>query len=305
MLNAGDGHWIYVEQVGNKNGVPALFLHGGPGSGSQHAHRSLFDPNRHHAILFDQRGAGRSHPYLCTKNNTTQHHINDIELIRNHLGIDRWIVVGGSWGSTLAIAYAQAHPHRVAALIMRAIFLGTPQEVRWAFIDGPKRFRPRLYESFVSHLDTAEQGDPLNSYIKRLTSPDPNTHVPAAHIWNTFERALSSMTNATTTISGKTDPSRPLPPTPIMEAHYIKNDFFLKPNQLTNNTHCLREIPAAIIQGRYDLLCPPATAKKLAESWPTCRLQIMENAGHAITEPGVADAMKEAINDLTKKTFSG
>src|SRR5690606_7777250 len=152
MLDVGDGHWIYVEEVGRRDGIPALFLHGGPGSGCQHAHRHLFDPERFYTILFDQRGAGRSHPHLSLEANTTRHLIADIERIRAHFGIERWLVVGGSWGSTLALAYAQAHPQRVSGIVLRAVFLGTRREVEWAFLDGPRTFRPDLYADFVSHL---------------------------------------------------------------------------------------------------------------------------------------------------------
>ncbi len=303
MLNAGDGHWIYVERVGNKDGIPALFLHGGPGSGAQHSHRTLFDPEKHHAILFDQRGAGRSHPYLSTDANTTAHQITDIELIRNFLGIDRWIVVGGSWGSTLALAYAQAHPERVAALVLRAIFLGTSDEVQWAFIDGPKRFRPRLYESFLRPLSQKERNDPLAAYVAHLTNKDPDVYRPAAHVWNAYERALSTLASNISTLPENFDTDARLPPTPIMEAHYIKHNFFLEPDQLLKNTNRIKDIPGTIIQGRYDLLCPPATAKTLIERWPSCQLQIMQNAGHAITEPGVADAMKKAIDDFSATVF--
>ncbi len=150
MLDVGDGHWLYVEEVGRRDGLPALFLHGGPGSGAQHAHRSLFDPARHHAILYDQRGAGRSHPYLSLNANTTDHLVADIECIRMHFGIDKWLVVGGSWGSTLALAYAETYPERVSGLVLRAIFLGSAEEAHWAFVDGPKLFRPELYADFVA-----------------------------------------------------------------------------------------------------------------------------------------------------------
>ncbi len=260
MLNAGDGHWLYVEQVGRRDGIPVLFLHGGPGSGSQHAHRDLFDVSRFHAILFDQRGAGRSHPYLSRTANTTAHQIADIELIREHFGIKQWIVLGGSWGSTLAIAYAEAHPERVAGLVLRAVFLGTRAEVEWAFLEAPRRFRPELYAAFVAQLPSVERGDPLGSYVARLIDPDPKVHGPAAHVWHAYERALSELDPGSTALPDGVPAEHRLPPTPLMEAHYIAHDFFLLPGQLIANAGRLDGIPGVIIQGRYDLLCPPVAA---------------------------------------------
>jgi len=191
MLSVGDGHWLYVEEVGKRGGVPAIFLHGGPGSGAQHMHRRLFDPEHFHAFLFDQRGAGRSHPYGSLIGNTTQSLIADIEAIREHFGIDRWLVVGGSWGSTLGVAYAEAHPERVTGLALRAVFLGTRREVEWAFVEGPKLFRPELYADFIAPLSEAERADPIGAYTDRLANPDPDVHAPAAEAFAAYERALS------------------------------------------------------------------------------------------------------------------
>jgi proline iminopeptidase len=299
MLDVGDGHWIYVEEIGRKDGVPAVFLHGGPGSGSQYAHRALFDPKRCHGILFDQRGAGRSHPYLSLKANTTQHLIADIERIRDYYGIERWLVVGGSWGSTLALAYAQAFPQRVTGLVMRAIFLGTPEEARWAFVDGPKLFRPDLYADFIAPLPEAEREDALAAYLQRLADPDPAVHGPAARSWNAYERALSKLVPGQTRLALEGTGEGRLPPTPFVEAHYIRNDFFLKPDQLLREASKLKGIPGVIVQGRYDLLCPPKSAYALHEAWPGSRLQIMEDAGHCMSEPGVASAMADAVREFT------
>lgn len=301
MLDVGDGHWIYVEQVGNPQGIPALFLHGGPGSGSQHSHRNLFDPERYHAILFDQRGAGRSHPYLSTHANTTPHLVADIERIRQHLGIDRWLVVGGSWGSTLALAYAEAHPSRVAGLVLRAVFLGTPHEVEWAFSTCPQQIRPDLYDAFVRFLPNDERTDPVRAYLTRLTDPDPAVHKPAAHVWNAYERALSELNPAHASLPESFDEAARLPPTPIMEAHYIKSNFFLEPGALLAGAEKLRGIPGVIVQGRYDLLCPPQSAHELVKRWPDCRLEIMPAAGHAMTEHGIFNAMRMAVDELAEQ----
>ncbi len=300
MLGVGDGHWIYVEEVGRKGGIPALFLHGGPGSGAQHAHRSIFDPDRHHAFLFDQRGAGRSHPYLSVEANTTPLLVADIERIREHFGIEKWLVVGGSWGSTLALAYAEAFPQRVSALVLRAIFLGTAEEVRWAFVDGPRLFRPDLYADYVGLLTEAERADPLQAYLDRLANPDVNVHGPAARVWAAYERALSKLTPGQTRIDLKSLGEGRLPPTPFIEAHYIRNDFFLQPGQLLRDAPRLKGIPGVMVQGRYDLLCPPKAAYAVSEAWPDCKLQIMETCGHCMSEPGVVEAMTEAIRDLSK-----
>lgn len=298
MLNVGDGHWLYVEEVGSRGGTPAIFLHGGPGSGSQHLHRRLFDPSHFHTFLFDQRGAGRSHPYLSLNENTTAKLVTDIEKIREHFGIERWLVVGGSWGSTLAVAYAEAHPERVTGMALRAIFLGTRAEVEWAFVDGPKLFRPDLYADFIEHLPEEERADPLAAYLRRLADPDPAVRAPAAHVWAAYERALSELVPAQFRLSPPLGRSDRLPPTPIIEGHYIRSDFFLGDDQLLRGAHKLRGIPGVIVQGRYDLLCPPKAAYALAERWETCRLQIVDRAGHAITEPGVMDALTAAVSEL-------
>lgn len=298
MVNVGDGHWLYVEEFGRRGGRPCVFLHGGPGSGSQHLHRTLFDPDRDHAILFDQRGSGRSHPYLALTANTTQHLVADIEAIRQHFGIEKWLVTGGSWGSTLALAYAQAHPERVSALVLRALFLGTREEVHWAFDAGPRMFRPELFGAFRDFLPAGERSDPIKAYVSRLLDPAPERHVPAAQMWNSYERALSVLEWTGATLSSSSGEGMRPPPTPIVEAHYISHDFFLAPGQLLSNAGRIAHIPGVIVQGRYDLLCPPKTAQKLAHSWPNCRLQFAETAGHSITEDGVMDALRNAISEF-------
>lgn len=298
MLSVGDGHWLYVEEVGTKGQAPALFLHGGPGSGAQHLHRRLFDPDHFHAFLFDQRGAGRSHPYLSLNENTTAKLVADIEAIREHFAIERWLVVGGSWGSTLAIAYAEAHPERVTGLALRAIFLGTRAEVEWAFVDGPKLFRPDLFADFIAQLPEHERHDPLAAYLRRLADPDPAVQAPAAHAWAAYERALSELVPAQPRLPPLPGRSDRLPPTAIIEGHYIRDDFFLEDGQLLRDAHRLRGIPGVIVQGRYDLLCPPKAAFDIAQAWETCRLHIVDKAGHAITEPGVMEALTAAVTEL-------
>lgn len=298
MLDVGDGHWVYVEEVGTRGAVPALFLHGGPGSGCQHSHRLLFDPARFHAVLFDQRGAGRSHPYLAMQANTTQHLVADIERIRTHFGFAKMLIVGGSWGSTLALAYAEAHPERVAGLVLRAVFLGTDEEVDWAFRRAPSELRPDLYEGFVRALPADEREAPLESYVRRLTSADPALRDSAARQWFAFERGLSEFAPPVKTLPEHPPAEGRVPPTPIVEAHYIANHFFLTPGQLLDGAGRLGSIPGVIVQGRYDLLCPPRAAYEVARRWPGCRLEIVPAAGHAMSDPGIFEAMKRAVDEV-------
>lgn len=301
MLAVGDGHWLYVEEIGTRGGIPAIFLHGGPGSGSQHSHRLLFDSDRFHAILFDQRGAGRSHPYLSTRANTTPHLVADIERIRIHFGFEKMLIVGGSWGSTLALAYAEAHPQHVSGLVLRAVFLGSDEEVDWAFRQAPTELRPDLYQNFVGALPEPERADPLKSYVARLRDPDPAVQGPAARQWYQFERILSEFTPAGALLPETLPSDGRIPPTPIMEAHYIANGFFLKPGELLDGASLLGSIPGVIVQGRYDLLCPPRAAFEIARRWPGARLEILPGAGHAMTDPGIFEAMKRALSRLSEK----
>lgn len=295
LLDVGDGHQIYVEQVGRPDGLPALFLHGGPGSGCQPSHRTLFDPSRHRAVLFDQRGAGRSRPTLALHANTTWHLLGDIERIRTELGIASWIIVGGSWGSTLALCYAQRHPERVKAVVLRAVFLGRDSDVTWAFVHGPRTFRPELYERFVEFLEPGERGDPIPAYYRRLLSPDRATHVPAAWSWYYYERALSELQPSQAIIPANLRREGRPPPTAIMEAHYLSHGCFLADGELLANAHRLAGIPATLIASRYDLLCPPRGAFELAKAWPTAEIVYAEAAGHAASETGVMTAMVDAI----------
>lgn len=301
MLSVGDGHWLYVEEVGRRGGRPCLFLHGGPGSGAQHVHRALFNSERDHVFLFDQRGAGRSHPYLSLHANTTDHLVNDIELIRDHFGIDRWLVVGGSWGSTLAVAYAQAHPERVSGLVVRAVLLGTRREAEWAFVEGPRKFRPELFAAFRDALPESERGDVLTAYLNRLLASDTSDKEQrqhAAHTWFAYERALSELQPSIAHLPENVPANARLPPTPIVEAHYIRHDFFLEPGQLLANADRLANMPGVIVQGRYDLLCPPAAAYALHQAWPISQLRFIEGAGHALSEPGAESAIAAAIAGL-------
>jgi len=297
-LPVSDGHSLYVETFGPSDGVPVVHLHGGPGSGAQPDHRKIFDPARHRAVLYDQRGAGRSMPRRSRVANTTAHHIADLEAIRAALGIDRWVIAGGSWGATLALAYAQAHPERVAGIVLRATFLGTRAELDRAFLQNLPTFYPELYADFLSLLGDDERGDPLASYWRRILNPDPDVHGPAAWAWHDTERVLSQVSPGKVRLDSVAGRVGPLPSTPFMEAHYFSQDCFLAPNQLLENGKRLAGIPGIIVQGRYDLLCPHSTAFALAERWQNADLRIVEGAGHAMTDPGIMDAVRSAIAEL-------
>lgn len=299
LLDVGDGHHIHVEETGS--GTPIIFLHGGPGSSAAATPRSIFDPNRQRAILFDQRGTGRSVPARRLSANTTQHLIADIETIRQDRGIDRWLVVGGSWGATLALAYAQRHPQHVAGLALRAVFLGTRRELDWAFLDGPASLRPDLLADFLDFLPAEERSDPLPAYWRRILDPDPAIHVPAIWAWHDTERILSQVNPPSQRLGSDGGRTGSLPATPFFEAHYFSHDCFLAENELLANANRLAGIPGIIIQGRYDLLCPPSTSASLAAGWHDAEIRIVENAGHAISDPGVARAVAKSIADLIEK----
>ena len=306
MLQVGDGHRLYVEQVGDPAGTPALFLHGGPGSGCQPFHRGLFDPAQFRAILFDQRGAGRSRPKGGLAANTTRHLVADMERIRRALGIERWMLVGGSWGSLLAVAYAEVHRDRVSGLVLRGVFLGSAQEIDWAFTRGPRTLFPELWRAFADLLPKAERGDPIAAYGARLTNPDPAVHVPAARAWQRFERALSVLRPNGALLPTSLEEARRAPgiapTTPYMEWHYISQDCFLEAGELLDGVERLAGLPGIIVQGRYDLLCPPVTADALAARWPDCDLRLVEGAGHDLSEPGVRPAIIAAIDEMAGRT---
>jgi proline iminopeptidase len=302
LLAVSDGHSIYIESVGREGGIPAVYLHGGPGSGCQPDHRRLFDPERFHAVLFDQRGCGRSRPKGRRDHNTLPDLIADMEAIREKYGFEKWLVVGGSWGATLALAYAQAYPDRVSAIVLRATFLGTRDELEGAFLKALPRFYPALSEDFVGLLPEAERAQPLDAYWRRILDPDASVHAPFARAWHDTERTLSEVSPSRTRIDlASLQSTGPLPSTPYMEAHYFQNDCFMRPNQLLDEAGKLEGIPGVIVQGRYDLLCPPATSYALATRWTDADLRIVPGAGHTLYDPGVRDAVMRGIADVASK----
>jgi proline iminopeptidase len=288
-----DGHVMYWEQVGNPRGKPVLFLHGGPGAGAGAVHRRFFDPNVWRVIIFDQRGAGRSKPLGGLIANTTAHLVEDIETLRKFLNLDRLLLFGGSWGSTLALAYAQAHPHAVAGAVLRGIFLGRRPEVDW-FLHGLARVFPDAHGAFAQFLPESERDDILGSYLKRLTDPDPQIHGPAARSWSIYEGSCSTLLPSLEAVSAFAQDRSAIGLARI-EAHYFAHDLFLPPGGLLAHMAPMKSIPGEIIQGRYDMICPAQSAFELAAAWPMARLTLVPDAGHSALEPGVRTALIAAL----------
>ncbi len=294
FLPLSDGHVMYWEQVGNPRAAAALFLHGGPGAGAGAVHRRFFDPDSWRVVIFDQRGAGRSSPLGSLVANTTPHLVADIEALRHHLGIERWLLFGGSWGSTLALAYAQQHPERVAGCVLRGIFLGRDEEVEW-FLHGLGRVFPEAHAAFLGFLPEAERADPLGAYLRRLTDPSPSVHLPAARAWSIYEGACSTLLPSPETVTAFAQERSALGLARI-EAHYFAHRLFLPRQGLLGQMHRLAGIRAEIVQGRYDMICPPRTAFELAAAWPGARLSLIPDAGHSALEPGTRRALIAAVD---------
>ena len=295
LLPLDDIHIMYWEQSGNPDGLPVLFLHGGPGAGSSPSHRRLFDPKRYRIIIFDQRGAGRSTPLGEIRNNTTPHLINDIENLRQHLKIEKWVIFGGSWGSTLALAYGEAHPASCLSFILRGIFLCRKKEIDW-FLYGLRTFFPEAWADFVTPLSTSERNDILTNYYQRLMNPDPEIHMPAARAWSTYEGSCSTLLPSPETVKYFSGDVVALG-LARMEAHYFSHNIFLPENSLLDNVHKLHDIPATIIQGRYDAVCPIVSADDLHHAWPQAEYIIIDDAGHSVWEPGIQTAIIKAIEE--------
>jgi proline iminopeptidase len=288
MLDVGDGHRIYVEQCGNPDGVPVVVLHGGPGGGCSPAMRRYFDPNVFRVILFDQRGCGRSRPHASVEANTTWHLVADIELIRATLGIDRWVVFGGSWGATLALIYGQAHPAHVAALILRGVFLMTKPELDWFYGGGAGKFWPDLWDQFASLIPEDEQDDYIAAYHRRLFSGDIPMETRFARAWASWENALASIDSNGVTGESPADYARAFA---RLENHYFHNAGFLTDDQQILHPAQMAkiaDIPGVIVQGRYDMICPPVSAYNLSQMWPRSRLHFIAKAGHALSETGIS-----------------
>lgn len=300
MLEVDARHCLYWEQSGNPQGMPVIFLHGGPGAGTSAAHRRFFDPRFYRIVLLDQRGAGRSRPQADVGDNTTAHLVADLERLRRHLDIDRWLVFGGSWGAALALAYGIAHPGRCLGFILRGVFLARRWELEW-FLNGMSTIHPEAGRTFVAFLPEAERRDPVAAYHRRLLDDDPAVHRPAARAWAAYENACSRFAIPSEGSAGMTagDASgwAPLALARI-ECHYFRHAMFLEEGELLAGVVRIRHLPCVIVQGRYDLVCPPASAIELAEAWPGARIEIIPDAGHSAMEPGTRRALVAATEEL-------
>jgi len=293
-------HELYIEECGNPDGIPVLFLHGGPGAGCVSYHRRFFDPAIYHIILFDQRGAGQSTPHAKLEGNTTQALISDIEAIREKLAIEQWLLFGGSWGSTLALVYAQAHPQRVFGLILRGIFLCRPQDIHWFYQQGASRIFPEYWEQYLAPVAEADRDDMVNAYYKLLTSDDEPTRLEAARAWSLWEGHTISLLPCKETEQTFASAKFALAMARI-ECHYFMNQCFLEDNQILNNVDKIADIPAIIVHGRYDVVCPVDQALALHAAWPQAELQVVANAGHAASEPAIIDALVSATRDMARR----
>ena len=293
-------HELYYEQCGVPNGKPVIFLHGGPGAGLVPDYRRFFDPSAYRIILFDQRGSGRSRPHASLEDNTTWHLVQDIETIREEFGVDQWLVFGGSWGSTLALAYAEAHPERVRGLVLRGIFLCRPDEMRWFYEDpnGAGSIFPEQWEAFLQLIPEAERGDMIKAYYARLTSEDESVRLKAAQAWSTWEGSALRLLPNQELIDEFTEPEKAIALARIECHYFINNCFFDTDNYLLENVDRIRHIPGVIVHGRYDIVCPIRSAWDLHRAWPEAELNIIADAGHAATEPGIADALIRATDSF-------
>ncbi len=294
LLPVDRHHTLYWEECGRRAGVPVVFLHGGPGGGITPAYRRFFDPDFYRIVLFDQRGCGKSTPHADLTDNTTGHLVEDIEALRRHLGIDRWLVFGGSWGATLALAYAQSVPERCLGLVLRGVFLGRAAELDW-FLTGMRHFFPEAYRDFIAALPPEERGTVLEAFHRRLTDPDPAVHLPAARAWSRYESSCSTLLpmEASGGHPTREDDAAALAVARI-EAHYFHHRMFLREGQLLADLPRIRHLPATIVQGRYDIVCPPTSADDLARAWPEATHIIIPDAGHAALEPGTRAALVAA-----------
>ena len=296
-LPVGEPHLLHIEEFGNPGGVPVVFLHGGPGAGCENWHPGFFDPTRYRVVLFDQRGAGRSTPHAALTDNTTADLVADIERIREHLGIEAWVVFGGSWGSSLGLAYAEAHPRRVTGLILRGIFLCRPREIEWFYQAGASRWFPDYWQDFLAPIAEDERGNLVQAYHRHLTGDNEIARMAAAKAWSMWEGRTATLLGSEAVENHFANPHVALALARI-ECHYFANESFLRPDQLLSDADRLRGIPGTIVHGRYDVICPLDNAWDLHQVWPESDLKIIPDAGHSAAEPGILDALVEATDAM-------
>lgn len=294
-LDVGDGHTIHYERVGTRGAKPAVFLHGGPGGGINPDYRRLFDPSRYDLLLFDQRGCGRSTPYASLEANTTWHLVADMERLRQHMGVETWLVLGGSWGSTLAMAYAQTHPERVSELILRGVYTLTRAELDWYYQFGVSEMFPEKWERFIAPVAVSDRGDMISAYRKLLTSDDPGVQVEAAKAWTLWEGETITLLPNRDLSAAYADGHFALA-FARLENHFFVHDCWMEDGQLLRDAGRMKGIPGAIVHGRYDMPCPVKNAYLLHKAWPDASLHIVEGAGHATTEPGILDQLIRATD---------
>jgi proline iminopeptidase len=300
-LDTGDGHQIYWEMCGNPEGKPAVFLHGGPGSGCSPKHRRLFDPQKYRVLLFDQRGCGRSRPHASLENNTTWHLVADIERLRMLMGVEQWLVFGGSWGSTLALAYAETHPVRVSELVVRGIFTLRRNELLWYYQNGASWLFPDLWEKFLEPIPESERGDLMAAYHKRLTGSDRAEQLRCAKAWSVWEGSTITLLPNKDHAAAHDDDRFALAFSRIENHYFVNGGFFNADDQLLRDAYKLKNIPGVIIQGRYDVCTPAVTAWDLHRAWPEAEFHIVDDAGHAFDEPGILHRLITATDKFAGK----
>ncbi len=296
-LPVDETHTLYVEECGSPDGIPVLFIHGGPGAGCTKYDRRFFDPDKYRIILYDQRGCGHSTPHAALDNNTTEHLVNDIELIRKHLNVEKWVLFGGSWGSTLGLLYAEANPDKVLGLILRGIFLCRDRDLHWFYQAGADRIFPDYWRDYLSPIPEAERDNMIHAYYRRLTGANELAKMAAAKAWSTWEGRCATLRPNPDIVHIFNDPRLALSLARI-EAHFFYHNAFLEDNQILKNIDALEGLPGTIIHGRYDIICPLDNATELHDAWPSSELQIIRDAGHSAHEPSIVDALIKATNDM-------
>ena len=301
-LAVDEPHELYLEESGNPDGIPVLVVHGGPGGGCEDYHRRFFDAERFRIILMDQRGAGRSTPLAELEGNSTGTLVQDMETIRQFLGIDRWLLFGGSWGSTLSLVYAETYPERVLGLVLRGIFLCRPRDIQWFYQEGASRVFPDYWQDFLAPIPEAERGDMVTAYYRRLTSANELEQIQAAKAWSIWEGRCATLHPNPKVVEHFGHPHVAIALARI-ECHYFMNNAFLEPDQIVRDAGRLADIPGVIVHGRYDMVCPLDNALALHQAWPEAELHIIRDAGHSASEPAIVDALLRGVEEVVAKSL--